>query len=67
METTVQSKKLTPGKVIVDIVLFLLAVFFIFPLYWIVTGSFKDRVAVNAQPAGLVPHRPHAGQLPAPV
>ena len=30
METTVQSKKLTPGKVIVDIVLFLLAVFFIF-------------------------------------
>ena len=34
METTVKSKKLTPGKVIVDVVLFLLAIFFIFPLYW---------------------------------
>ena len=58
METTVQSKKLTPGKVIVDIVLFLLAVFFIFPLYWIVTGSFKDRVAVNANPPVWFPTAP---------
>lgn len=58
METTVKSKKLTPGKVIVDVVLFLLAVFFIFPLYWIVTGSFKDRVAVNANPPVWFPTAP---------
>ena len=58
METTVKSKKLTPGKVIVDIVLFLLAVFFIFPLYWIVTGSFKDRIAVNANPPVWFPTQP---------
>ena len=58
METTVKSKKLTPGKVIVDVVLFLLAIFFIFPLYWIVTGSFKDRVAVNANPPVWFPTAP---------
>lgn len=58
METTVQSKKLTPGKVIVDIILALLALFFMFPLYWIVTGSFKDRVAVNANPPVWFPTAP---------
>lgn len=58
MDTTVKSKKLTPGKVIVDIVLFLLAIFFIFPLYWIVTGSFKDRIAVNANPPVWFPTQP---------
>ena len=58
MDTTVKSKKLTPGKVIVDIVLFLLAIFFIFPLYWIVTGSVKDRIAVNANPPVWFPTQP---------
>lgn len=39
-------------------VLALLAVFFIFPLYWIVTGSFKDRIAVNASPPVWFPTQP---------
>lgn len=58
METTVKSKQLTIGKVIVNIVLVLLAIFFIFPLYWIVTGSFKDAVAVNATPPVWFPTNP---------
>lgn len=37
------SKKITPYLVISVIILILLAVFFIFPLYWIVTGSVKEK------------------------
>ena len=58
MESSVQSKKLTPGKVITNVVLVLLAIFFIFPLYWIITGSFKDPVAVNANPTVWFPTNP---------
>ena len=58
METSVQSKKLTPGKVITNVVLVLLAIFFIFPLYWIITGSFKDPIAVNANPPVWFPTSP---------
>ena len=36
-------------KIFVVIVLALLAVFFIFPLYWILTGSLKDAITINAQ------------------
>ena len=58
MESSVKSKALTPGKVLTNVVLVLLAVFFIFPLYWIVTGSFKDRIAVNASPPVWFPTEP---------
>ena len=58
MESSGQSKKLTPGKVITNVVLVLLAIFFIFPLYWIITGSFKDPVAVNANPLVWFPTNP---------
>ena len=58
METSVKSKKLTPGKVAVDIVLFLLAVYALSQSYWIITGSFKDRVAVNANPPVWFPTAP---------
>ena len=58
MENSVQSKKLTPGKVITNVVLVLLAIFFIFPLYWIITGSFKDPIAVNANPPVWFPTSP---------
>ena len=58
MESSVKSKALTPGKVLTNVVLVLLAVFFIFPLYWIVTGSFKDRIAVNASPPVWLPTEP---------
>ena len=36
-------------KIFVVIVLALLAVFFIFPLYWILTGSLKDAITINAR------------------
>ena len=36
-------------KIVSIIILILLAIFFIFPLYWIVTGSFKDAVAINSR------------------
>ena len=58
MESSVKSKALTPGKVLTNVVLVLLAVFFIFTLYWIVTGSFKDRIAVNASPPVWSPTEP---------
>ena len=58
MENSVQSKKLTPGKVITNVVLVLLAILFIFPLYWIITGSFKDPIAVNANPPVWFPTSP---------
>lgn len=35
-------------KIVSMIVLAVLAVLFIFPVYWIVTGSFKDAAAINA-------------------
>ena len=58
MESSVQSKKLTPGKVITNVVLVLLAIFFIFPLYWIITGSFKGPQAVNARVPVWFPTEP---------
>ena len=35
-------------KVFTIVILVLLAIFFIFPLYWIITGSFKDAATINA-------------------
>lgn len=40
------------------VILFLLAVFFIFPLYWIITGSFKTAAAINAQQPQWFPLEP---------
>lgn len=41
--------KRTKGyDVLVLIIMLMLAVLFIFPVYWIVTGSFKDAIAINA-------------------
>lgn len=37
-----------PYVIFAIIVLILLAIFFIFPLYWIITGSFKDAMTINA-------------------
>ena len=45
-------------KIFVVIVLALLAVFFIFPLYWILTGSLKDAIAINAQKPQWFPLEP---------
>lgn len=46
MEHDVQ--KTTPYKVISIILLIVLAVLMIFPLYWIITGSFKTGAAINS-------------------
>lgn len=39
----------TGYKVFAMVILILLAAFFLFPLYWIATGSFKDVIAINAK------------------
>ena len=41
-------QKTTPYRVLSIVVLVALTLFFLFPLYWIITGAFKDVKAVNA-------------------
>ena len=48
----------TGYKVITVVILILLAIFFIFPLYWIVTGSFKDAMTINARTPQWFPLSP---------
>ena len=48
----------TGYKVITLICLIVLALFFLFPLYWIVTGSFKDVIAINAREPVWFPEEP---------
>ena len=38
-----KKKSMTPYLIISSIILAALAVFFLFPLYWIVTGSVKEK------------------------
>ena len=45
-------------KIFVVIVLALLAVFFIFPLYWILTGLLKDAITINARTPQWFPLEP---------
>jgi multiple sugar transport system permease protein len=47
-KTNSEVQRLTPYRVISIILLVIMTVLFVFPLYWIITGSFKDRIAVNA-------------------
>lgn len=56
MET--QVKRMTPYKVISVIFLIVLAFLFIFPLYWIITGSFKDPIAINSTTPEWFPMSP---------
>lgn len=51
---------ITPYQVIGVIILILLAVLFTFPLYWIITGSFKGPQAVNARIPVWFPMEPTA-------
>ena len=65
-------------KTITVILLIVVVLFFLFPLYWIISGSFKTDIEINArepvwfpttptmehyQDAHLVPHRTHGGKL----
>ncbi|MDO5022628.1 MAG: carbohydrate ABC transporter permease [Eubacteriales bacterium] len=43
-------KKLSAYKVLCIIILIAVALFFIFPLYWIITGSVKDPKIINSNP-----------------
>ena len=45
-------------KVMAVIILILLALFFLFPLYWIITGSFKDTIEINARYPIWFPQNP---------
>lgn len=45
-------------RVFAAIILILLALFFIFPLYWIITGSFKDVIEINARQPVWFPQSP---------
>ena len=51
----------TGYKVITVIILILLALFFLFPLYWIVTGSFKSAIDINAKVPVWFPMNPTMG------
>ena len=51
-------KRTTGYDIIVLIIMVILAVLFIFPVYWIVTGSFKDAAAINAANPEWFPKNP---------
>ena len=48
----------TGYKVFAVVVLVLLTLFLLFPLYWIVTGSFKDVIAINSKTPVWFPTEP---------
>ena len=50
----------TASKVFV-VILIMLAIFFLFPLYWIVTGSFKSAIDINAKVPVWFPMNPTMG------
>ncbi|MFI3175428.1 MAG: carbohydrate ABC transporter permease [Bacillota bacterium] len=54
-------KKIGESKVstyINAVIIFLIALFFLFPLYWIATGSLKDAQAINSQIPQWFPENP---------
>lgn len=56
MKSGVQRK--TAYDILVLIIMIILAILFIFPVYWIVTGSFKDAAAINAVNPEWFPKNP---------
>ena len=51
----------TAYKVFAVVILTMLAIFFLFPLYWIVTGSFKSAIDINAKVPVWFPMNPTMG------
>ena len=51
----------TAYKVFAVVILLMLAIFFLFPLYWIVTGSFKSAIDINAKVPVWFPMNPTMG------
>ena len=58
MNNSLAMKQSKGYRVFAFVILFLLAVFFMFPLYWIITGSFKTAAAINAQRPQWFPLEP---------
>lgn len=56
VDTVIQRR--TPYDIAVMAVMLILAILFTFPVYWIVTGSFKDAAAVNAAVPQWFPQNP---------
>ena len=62
--TTVKVKKTdlsgtsTAYKAVAVVILILLVIFFLLPLYWIVTGSFKDVIEINSRVPIWFPQNP---------
>jgi len=54
----VQAKKVSPYRIITVIILVILAVLFMFPLYWILTGSLKTAQEINAVKPAWFPQAP---------
>lgn len=52
---TKTTKNLTPYKIFCLIVLILLAIAFMFPLYWILTGAFKTQQSINSVTPDWIP------------
>ena len=51
----------TAYKVFAVVILIMLAIFFLFPLYWIVIGSFKSAIDINAKVPVWFPMNPTMG------
>lgn len=41
-----------------DLLLYALALFFLFPLYWMITGSFKNQTTAIKMPPDIIPLNP---------
>ena len=62
MESKVTKKK--PYDYFTLVVMIILAILFAFPLYWIITGSFKDAAAINAVIPEWFPKNPTSDNSP---
>ena len=58
MNNSLAMKQSKGYRILAFVILFFLAVFFIFPLYWIVTGSFKTAMVINAKTPQWFPLAP---------
>ena len=54
-QTKKKKKKISPYMVFSTVVIVVLAIAFAFPLYWIITGSFKTQVSINATTPEWIP------------
>ena len=56
-------KRMSAYMILTLILISIVAVLFAFPLYWIITGSFKTGAAINATTPGMVAQPVGADQL----